>query len=201
MEVIGFWNPVPAPGAPADLENMVVYLLRFKDRDAREKAWQAFGTDPEWPVALRESEANGGPIVARTESLILDTVDFSPDMRPRRGAPRLFELRTYTATPGNRERLVDRFRKATFALFRKHGIENGVYGVPQADQPGAADTLVYFVMHKDVDSRAKSFAAFGADPAWKAAREASERAGGGSLTTPGGVVSLLLSPTDYSPVR
>lgn len=201
MDVIGFWNPLPGPGAPANHENMVVYLLRFKDRESRDKSWQAFGKDPEWPIALKESEAVGGPIVDKAESIVLDTVDFSPEMRRRRGAPRLFELRTYTATPGNRERLVDRFRRATFDLFRKHGIENGVYGIPQADQPGAADKLIYFVMHKDAESRSKSFAAFGADPAWKVAREASEAAAGGSLTIPGGVESLLLVPTDYSPLK
>lgn len=197
MEVVGFW--VPTPETP-DGQDTLVYLLRFPDRAARDRAWQAFGKDPEWPVAVRESEANG-PLVARSESVVLDPTDFSPEMRRRRGAPRLFELRTYTASPGNRERLVDRFRRHTLALFQKHGIENGVYGVPQPDQSGATDKLIYFVMHKDADARAKSFAAFGADPAWKAAREESERAGGGSLTAPNGVQSLLLVPTDYSPIQ
>ena len=46
-----------------------------------------------------------------------------------------------------------------------------------------------------------SFAAFGADPEWKAAREASEKAAGGSLTVNGGVKSVFLVPTDFSPTR
>jgi imidazoleglycerol phosphate dehydratase HisB len=41
----------------------------------------------------------------------------------------------------------------------------------------------------------------GKDPAWKAAREASEKAAGGSLTVNGGVKSVFLVPTDYSPTR
>ncbi|MFY8052678.1 MAG: NIPSNAP family protein, partial [Armatimonadaceae bacterium] len=45
MEVMGFWDAIGAP-------NDVVYLVRHKNREAREKAWQAFGKDPEWPLAV-----------------------------------------------------------------------------------------------------------------------------------------------------
>ena len=46
-----------------------------------------------------------------------------------------------------------------------------------------------------------SFAAFRADPDWIAATEASEKAGGGSLTIPDGVKSEFLQATDFSPTR
>jgi NIPSNAP len=194
IDVVGFW--VPTEGT-----DTLVYLLRFPDRAARERSWQAFGKDPEWPVAVRESEANG-PLVVRVESVLLETVNFSPKWPRRRGrAPRLFELRTYTATPGNRERLLERFRNHTIDLLDKHGIQSGLYFVPLPDQPRAADTLIYFVVHRDADARGKSFAAFSADPVWQAARTDSEKAAGGPLTVPNGVVSLLLTPTDYSPLR
>lgn len=193
IESIGYWTPTEG-------DDTLVYLIGFPDRAARERSWQAFGKDPDWAAAARASEANG-PLVARIESVLLETVDFSPKWRRHRGAPRLFEMRTYTASPGNRERLLERFRRHTVGLFRKHGIENGPYFVPSADQPRAADTLVYFVIHKDADARGKSFAAFGADPAWQAAKAESEKAAGGSLTVPDGVKSLLLTPTDYSPLR
>ena len=50
---------------------------------------------------------------------------------------------------------------------------------------------------------AASFAAFRADPDWVAAKEASEKKAGGSLTEGGmaGVKSEFLKPTDYSPMK
>ena len=70
-----------------------------------------------------------------------------------------------------------------------------------ADQPEGDRTLLYFLTHKSQEAAKASFAAFGKDPAWKAAREASEKAGGGSLTVAGGVKSVFLVPTDYSPTH
>ncbi len=52
-----------------------------------------------------------------------------------------------------------------------------------------------------MDAAAESFKAFGGDPAWKAAKDASEKKAGGSLTTPNGVKSLFLVATDYSPTK
>jgi hypothetical protein len=69
------------------------------------------------------------------------------------------------------------------------------------DQPGADNTLLYFLAHKDIDSATKSWVDFRADPDWVAAKKASEEKAGGSLTTEGGVVSVFLKPTDFSPVK
>jgi hypothetical protein len=60
---------------------------------------------------------------------------------------------------------------------------------------------VYLLSHASTDAAKASFAAFGQDPKWKAAREASEKDAGGSLTAPGGVKSTFLVATDYSPTR
>ena len=45
------------------------------------------------------------------------------------------------------------------------------------------------------------FAAFGKDPDWITAREASEKVAGGSLTEKKGVVSEFFTATEYSPLR
>jgi hypothetical protein len=42
---------------------------------------------------------------------------------------------------------------------------------------------------------------FREDPTWIAAREASEKKGGGSLTAKDGVKFEMLVPTDYSPLK
>ena len=195
MEVMGFWDV-------NGKENDVVYMVRHKNRDAREKAWKAFGKDPEWTLAVKESEEKDGPIVAKADTYLFNATDFSPAVKTgQKGDARLYELRTYTSSPGNLERLVQRFRGGTVKLFEKHGMENSVYGTLDADQPAAKETLIYLLVHKSEAARNESFKNFGSDPDWRAHLAKSEQDAGGPLTAPGGVKSELLKPTSYSPMR
>ena len=76
------------------------------------------------------------------------------------------------------------------------------YWLPLDADKGAADTLIYLLAHASREAAAESFKAFRVDPAWVAARDASEKAAGGSLTVqPGGVKSQFLRPLDFSPTR
>ncbi len=68
-------------------------------------------------------------------------------------------------------------------------------------QEGADNTLLYILAHKSEDAAKASFGAFRNDPNWTAARTASEKAAGGSLTVEGGVKSQFMTATDYSPIR
>jgi len=120
----------------------------------------------------------------------------------RANPPRVFELRTYTATAGNLPALNDRFRRHTLRLFEKHGMTNVAYWNLLPDQPKADRMLIYLLAHKSVEAARQSFEAFRQDPEWINARKASEEKAGGSLTEPkGGVLSEFLLPTDYSPLR
>ena len=71
------------------------------------------------------------------------------------------------------------------------------YWVPSDADKGAANTLVYLLAFPDRAARDKAFKDFGSDPAWTAARDASEV--NGKLTEK--VESLLLTATDYSPMK
>jgi hypothetical protein len=183
-------------------DDKLIYFLSYPSKEARDTSWKAFGADPDWQKARAESEKNG-KLVSKVETRFLVPTDYSPALKVgSSGGDRVFELRTYTATKGNLGRLNDRFKDHTMKLFEKHGMTNVVYWNVPKGQPGADATLVYLLAHKSKDAAAKSFGAFRNDPDWKAAREASERAGGGSLTEPkGGVVSEFLKPTDYSPLK
>ncbi len=85
FEVVGFWTTdqedrtVNATGERITRTNVneLVYLLRFKDRQACEAAWAAFRQDPEWLEARRRTEANG-PIVQEVISQMLTPTTFSP---------------------------------------------------------------------------------------------------------------------------
>ncbi len=193
MKNIGYWVPTENP------ENKLIYILEYPSREAREKSWKSFGADPEWHKAAKESEANG-KLVAKAESLFLTATDYSPAIAPYSSdKPRLFELRTYTASPGKLSDLNRRFRDHTLKLFTKHGMTNVGYWVPADSDKGAENTLIYIVAHRDQAASEQSWKAFRADPEWTAAKSASEV--NGSLTAPNGVKSLLMKPTDYSPTR
>ncbi len=110
-------------------------------------------------------------------------------------------MRTYTATPGNLPALLSRFRDHTTRIFAKHGMNNHWYFQPAPGQPEAENTLVYFLSHEDAGAARKSWENFSADPDWIAAKAASEKSAGGSLTEKGGVKSVLLIPTVFSPVK
>jgi hypothetical protein len=193
---IGYWMP----SDPAD--QRLHFLLRYPDRAARETSWKAFMADPDWKSAYAASEA-AGPILAKPpENHFLECTDYSPAVRTgdvSHGG--VWELRTYTTPPGRLANLDARFRDHTIGLFAKHGMGNQGYFHKTADQPGADSTLIYFLTHKSREAAKASFDAFGKDPKWKAAREASEREAGGSLTAPNGVKSVFLVPTDYSTTK
>ena len=104
---------------------------------------------------------------------------------------RVYELRTYTSPEGRLGDLQARFRNHTVKLFEKHGITNIGYFVPQ-DAPLSQNTLIYVLAHKDRESAKQNWAAFQKDPEWRAALTESHK--NGSLTTQGGVVSVLHGP-------
>jgi hypothetical protein len=183
-------------------QRKLVYWITAPNKAARDKSFANFLQDPEWKKVVAETEKDG-KLVERIESTFLQLTDYSPAVKlERTDPPRVFELRTYTATAGNLPALNDRFRRHTLRLFERHGITNIAYWNLLPDQPKADRMLIYLLAHKSVEAARQSFEAFRKDPDWIAARKASEEKAGGSLTEPkGGVLSEFLLPTDYSPLR
>lgn len=197
MTNVGYWVPVD------NKDQLLIYLLAYPDRAARDTAWKAFNADPEWQQAKAASET-GGTLVAKVDELFLSSTDFSQGfpVTAADSPARLFEMRTYTATPSHLPNLHARFRDHTLGFFKQHQMTSLGYFQPVEGQPGHEDTLVYFLAHKDQAAADASWAAFKADPGWVEAKKASETAAGGSLTTvPDGVKSVFLKPVDFSPVR
>lgn len=56
----------------------LTYLTPFADLDAREKAWDAFGADPEWVKVRAESVERGGQIVSNSTITLIRPTPFSP---------------------------------------------------------------------------------------------------------------------------
>ena len=60
-----------------DLPNLT-YFMPFATLEDREKAWDAFGKDPEWLKVRAESVAKGGQIVDRQDMSLWRATAFSP---------------------------------------------------------------------------------------------------------------------------
>jgi hypothetical protein len=74
MELVGFWEPVDEKSGKGE---KMVYILAYPSRDAATASWKAFSADPEWQKARNASETNG-KLVAKVESVFLNSVDYSP---------------------------------------------------------------------------------------------------------------------------
>lgn len=70
IDIIGFWTDQEDP-------TRVLYLVKFDDAAAQEKAWDAFKVNPDWARVKAESEADG-PIVAQMHSRTLVPVPYWP---------------------------------------------------------------------------------------------------------------------------
>jgi len=109
---------------------------------------------------------------------------------------RVFEIRTYTTHPGKLDALNARFRDHTTSIFKKHGMQNVGYWVPQ-DEPAHSNTLVYIIAHKSREDAKKSWEAFRADPEWQKVSKESEA--NGKIVAK--VESMFADATDYSPLK
>jgi hypothetical protein len=193
MTSLGYWIPVD------NTNYVLIYLMAYPSREAREKSWKEFGADPDWKKAQSESEANG-KLVLKADSVFLTATDFSPAIAPSpSGEPRLFELRTYHAAPGKMDDLLARFRNHTSAIFEKHSMAQFGYFVPTQPKDGAGETLIYILAHKNKPAADASWKAFRDDADWVKAKSESEA--NGPLTVAGGVQSVYMTPTDYSPTK
>jgi len=194
IESIGYWVPTDEETS----KNTLIYIIKHKSRDAANESWKAFLADPQWQEAAAASGV--GKLASKPESVYLEATDYSPTWdttseNSQADEDDVFELRIYKAAPGKLGKLDARFRDHTIRLFDRHGIKSVGYWHP-TDEPAASDTLVYVLKHNSADAAKASWKAFGADPEWKAAAQASDV---GPLAERPTVI--YMRATDYSQIR
>src|SRR5215212_3331812 len=74
IDMVGYWQPVDDKN---NKKEVLVYVLAYPSREAREKSWKEFFADPEWQAAAKKSEENG-KLVAKVESVYMTPTDYSP---------------------------------------------------------------------------------------------------------------------------
>ena len=190
MTNVGYWTPIN------NEQNALYYILSYPNKEARDASWKAFGADPEWKKVADESQRDG-TIVAKVVSTFMTLTDFSPKVKEKQKNPeRVFELRTYTATPNNIDNVLARFRDHTVKLFKKHGMENIAY-FKTIEKDTTQSRLVYILAHKSEEAGKASFDAFRKDTKWVKARDESEKNGKIVLKTE----SIYMKPTDFSTIK
>ena len=110
---------------------------------------------------------------------------------------RVFELRTYTASPGKLDALNARFRNHTVALFKKHRMEVIAFWEPTDKEAGAGEKLVYLLAFPSRAAADAAWKEFRVDPEWIKVKAESETGG----VLPAHIESVFMSPTDYSPLK
>lgn len=198
MTLVGYWTPQDEKDGKAD---KLIYMLSFPSRDAAKASWAAFQADPEWQKVKEESHKDG-VIVGKVESVYLTPTDYSPAIKPQesdsKAEPRVFELRTYTTSPGKLDDLHKRFRDHTMKIFESHGMTNVGYWTPIDKDKGSDNTLVYLLAFPSREAAARSWKAFGEDPVWQKVYKESQPDG---IPLAAKVMSIYLDPTDYSPIK
>jgi hypothetical protein len=68
MTIVGFWQPLNT-----GMESTLIYLLAYKDAAARDAAWNAFRTDPEWTKVTKEMQ-----VASSVQSVFMNSTDYGP---------------------------------------------------------------------------------------------------------------------------
>jgi hypothetical protein len=74
MTNVGYWVPQDSPAH----ESTLIYVISHASREAAKANWAAFSADPVWKKVSADSEADGGKIVEKVESVFVDATDYSP---------------------------------------------------------------------------------------------------------------------------
>lgn len=82
----------------------------------------------------------------------------------------IYEIRVYEAVDGKADAMKTRFKNEVVKRFPGHGIE--LLGVFETATD--ASRLTYLTRFKSEEDRSQAWAAFGADPEWRAVKAASE---------------------------
>jgi hypothetical protein len=74
MTNVAYWTFEDSPAK----DNTLIYVISHASRSQAQANWAAFGSDPEWKAIAAASEADGGKIVEKVESVFVDATDYSP---------------------------------------------------------------------------------------------------------------------------
>ena len=114
------------------------------------------------------------------------------------GPETVYELRVYHLNPGMQPKILERFRTAERAIFKRCGMQPVAYWTVldgPALVPGGGGTLIYILRHHSRAAADASWAKFRADPEWVALKAETEKDGAFVVKQENSFMKL----TDFSP--
>ncbi len=114
------------------------------------------------------------------------------------GPETVYELRVYHLNPGMQPKILERFRGAETAIFKRCGMQPVAYWTAidgPALLPGGGGTLIYILRHHSRAAADASWAKFRADPEWVALKTESEKDGAFVVSQE----QTFMKLTDFSP--
>jgi hypothetical protein len=107
----------------------------------------------------------------------------------------LYELRVYQSVVGQMPKLLARFRDHTVPIWEKHGISPlGFWTTLIGD---SSNELTYILRWESLADREAKWTTFLNDPAWRKARDDSERDG----PIVASIRNQILAPTEFSALK
>lgn len=74
MKNVGYWVPQDSPAS----DDTLIYIISHDSREAATESWASFRDDPEWAEVSQASRVDGQSIVAKVESVFMESTDYSP---------------------------------------------------------------------------------------------------------------------------
>jgi len=197
VKPVGVFNTSIGPGSPS-----LYVLTPHSSAESAVTVHDRVAADPEFVKAGAAfiNATPTEPAYVRLESFLLGAFAGMPKLELPAGtspnASRIFELRTYEShsKKANRTKM-EMFNSAEIAIFRRTGLRPVFFGETMvgSDMP----SLTYLLVFADMEERARSWAAFVADPEWK------KLAATPGYTDPeivSNITNVILSPAPYSQI-
>ena len=194
MQPVGYW--VPAEGPPIS-KRTFVYILKHPSRYDAWKNWVAFTNDREWQRVL-DQPVFQGLLIGKPESTFMTVIDDSiVKLNDGDGRAGVYELATYTASPGKLPMLTGHFREHATGLFNADAMQHIASWTP-FDRPESESRLISLICHSNREQVDVNWKAAKRDARWRQATSDSET--GDSLLAKPPEQSYLI-PLDFSPSK
>lgn len=80
MQNVMYWTPMDS----ARKDNTLIYVISHASREAADKSWREFSTDPDWVKAATASEVDGKILAKSPERVFMTATPWSPVMQAAR---------------------------------------------------------------------------------------------------------------------
>jgi len=192
---LGFFGAVIAEGSP-----FILTLISYPSAEAFVSGMERLTTDKEFQRGFDEYNSMTELSYIRMENSLLRAFDSMPSIAAPpagKGAPRIFELRTYESNNVKAaQRKIRMFNEGEAGIFQRLGMAPVFFGETVAGRN--LPNLTYMLSFESMAARDKLWGAFSADAEWQKLRA---QPGYADAEIVSNISNAILRPLDFSPIR